>query len=115
MTWTQPRSDRLPSTADGCRRSGSPKRPAPGLGACHALELPFVFDTLGKDSSPLQGDNPPQELADRMHAAWVAFATTGDPGWSQYDTTSRSVMTFDHPESRQLEDPHGDELALLRQ
>jgi carboxylesterase type B len=74
-----------------------------------------VFDTLGKDSSPLQGDDPPQELADRMHAAWVAFATTGDPGWSQYDPTSRSVMTFDHPESRQLENPHGDELDLLRQ
>jgi para-nitrobenzyl esterase len=89
--------------------------PLPGLGACHALELPFVFDTLAGAPSPLQGDNPPQELADRMHAAWVAFAATGDPGWSQYDTTSRSVMTFDHPESRQLEDPHGDELALLRQ
>lgn len=89
--------------------------PLPGLGACHALELPFVFDTLALDRSPLQGDNPPQELADRMHAAWVAFATTGDPGWSQYTTDTRSVMTFDHPESRQLADPHGDELALLRQ
>ncbi|WP_206686435.1 carboxylesterase/lipase family protein [Kribbella qitaiheensis] len=89
--------------------------PLPGLGACHALEIPFVFDTLADGGSPLQGDNPPQELADRMHAAWVAFATTGDPGWSQYDTTSRPVMSFDHPESRQLADPHADELALLRQ
>jgi para-nitrobenzyl esterase len=89
--------------------------PLPGLGACHALELPFVFDTLTLDRSPLQGDDAPQELADRMHAAWVAFATTGDPGWSQYETTSRPVMSFDHPESRQLADPRGDELELLRQ
>ncbi|TDU87042.1 para-nitrobenzyl esterase [Kribbella voronezhensis] len=90
------------------------KSPLPGLGSCHALEIPFVFDTLANEPSPLQGDDPPQELADRMHAAWVAFATTGDPGWSQYDTTSRPVMSFDHPESRQLADPHGDEPALLR-
>jgi para-nitrobenzyl esterase len=87
------------------------RSPVPGLGACHALELPFVFDTL--TPSPLSGPEPPQELADRMHAAWVSFATTGSPGWSQYDTTSRPVMTFDHPDSRQLQNPHGDELALL--
>ncbi len=48
-----------------------------GSGACHALELPFVFDTLALDRSPLQGDNPPQELADRMHAAWVASPPPG--------------------------------------
>ena len=51
------------------------------LGACHLLEVPFVFDTLGKGTEPLWGNNPPQQLADAMHAAWVAFATTGDPGW----------------------------------
>lgn len=89
--------------------------PLPGLGACHALELPFVFDTLSTAVSPLFGTEPPQELADRMHAAWVSFVTTGSPGWSQYDATARPVMTFDHPESRVVQNPRAAELALWAQ
>ncbi|MER6782960.1 MULTISPECIES: carboxylesterase family protein [unclassified Streptomyces] len=58
----------------------------PGLGACHALELGFVFDTLDvPESSWLAGRDAPQELADRMHASWVCFAVTGDPGWAPWD------------------------------
>jgi para-nitrobenzyl esterase len=49
------------------------------FGACHALEVAFVFDTLDKRFNPmlgpLLGTHPPQALADAMHAAWVAFAT----------------------------------------
>src|SRR6476469_66338 len=33
------------------------------LGACHALEIAFVFDTLGNSTEPLMGTNPPQQLA----------------------------------------------------
>ena len=46
----------------------------------------FVFDTAPTDAplfGPLLGNDPPQELARTMHAAWVAFAGTGDPGWPQ--------------------------------
>ncbi|MGW0390599.1 carboxylesterase/lipase family protein [Streptomyces sp. NPDC003042] len=58
----------------------------PGLGACHALELGFVFDTLGvPESSWLAGPQAPQALADEMHGAWVRFAATGDPGWEPWD------------------------------
>lgn len=58
----------------------------PGLGACHALELGFVFDTLGvPESSWLAGPDAPQALADEMHAAWVRFAVTGDPGWEPWN------------------------------
>lgn len=58
----------------------------PGLGACHALELGFVFDTLDvPESSWLAGPDAPQALADEMHAAWVRFAVTGDPGWARWD------------------------------
>lgn len=58
----------------------------PALGACHALELGFVFDTLGKpESSWLAGPDAPQALADEMHSAWVRFAVTGDPGWAPWD------------------------------
>ena len=84
-----------------------------GLGACHALEIPFVFDTLDKKATAaLAGPNPPQALADRMHAAWVAFATTGDPGWPRFEPDGRTVMTFADPADTLIEDPRGDELAL---
>ncbi|MGW8764145.1 carboxylesterase/lipase family protein [Streptomyces sp. NPDC055815] len=65
------------------------------LGACHALELPFVFDRLHDPSyAPLLGADPPQALADAMHGAWVRFAKTGSPGWKAYDTVDRTTMTF---------------------
>ncbi|MET9319174.1 carboxylesterase family protein [Streptomyces sp. NPDC003038] len=58
----------------------------PGLGACHALELGFVFDTLDvPEAAWLAGPHAPQALADEMHAAWVAFAVTGDPGWAPWN------------------------------
>ncbi|ARI52161.1 carboxylesterase [Streptomyces sp. S8] len=60
--------------------------PVQRLGACHALELGFVFDTLAHpDTMALTGPDAPQELADAMHRAWVDFATTGDPGWPSWD------------------------------
>lgn len=73
--------------ADAHRTAGAPvfvyefawESPANGLGACHAMELAFVFDTLGSNES-FTGPNPPQSVADDMHGAWVRFAKTGDPG-----------------------------------
>jgi len=79
------------------------------LGACHALEIPFVFDTLGYGTQTLWGDEPPQALADTMHAAWVAFATSGNPGWPRYDLERRAAMRFDIA-SAVVDDP----LALER-
>jgi para-nitrobenzyl esterase len=82
------------------------------LGACHALELPFVFDTLAApDGRPLTGPDAPQELATEMHGAWVAFARDGDPGWRRYTPDDRAVMTFDDAASRVVQDPRADELA----
>ena len=81
--------------------------PAPGLGAVHAVEVPFVFDTLDTHSrlfGPLLGTDPPQELADAMHAAWVSFAATGDPGWPGYDLERRTTMLF-NTDSRLVYDP----------
>ncbi|MFJ4824054.1 carboxylesterase/lipase family protein [Streptomyces bacillaris] len=68
--------------------------PVQRLGACHALELGFVFDTLDHpDTMALTGPDAPQELADAMHRAWVDFATTGDPGWPSWDAR-RPVRFF---------------------
>jgi para-nitrobenzyl esterase len=66
--------------------------PLPGVGAAHGLELGFVFGNLGV--STLEGPQPPQDLVERVQAAWVAFATTGDPGWPAYTLTTDPVRIF---------------------
>lgn len=77
------------------------RSPAVGgtLGAAHTVELPFVFDRLGLPA--LRGERgllgqpePPAALAEEMHAAWVAFARTGDPGWPVFTEGGR-VRRFD--------------------
>jgi para-nitrobenzyl esterase len=82
------------------------------LGACHALEIAFAFDNLSDaGNSPLAGPNPPQQLANTMHAAWVGFIKNGNPGWSQYDLENRTTMRFD-VESEVVNDPRGAERKL---
>ncbi|GED97016.1 carboxylesterase/lipase family protein [Gordonia crocea] len=64
-----------------------------GIGAGHAVELPYVFDQLAH-AERLTGPDAPQAVADAMHRAWVAFATTGDPGWDPY-AQNHVVQRFD--------------------
>jgi para-nitrobenzyl esterase len=66
------------------------------LGAAHAIELPFVFDTLACASGKrgLLGEAPPQALADSIHALWIAFATTGEAPWPRYDSQTRMVYSL---------------------
>jgi len=74
------------------------------LGACHALEIPFVFDNLGQSGTTmLTGTSAPQSIANVMHAAWIAFARNGDvtqvaglPMWPRYDAGQRATMLFDN-------------------
>jgi para-nitrobenzyl esterase len=63
------------------------------LGACHAVELPFVFDTLAccTGADGMAGDAPPQGLADRVHGLWVDFMSGRALPWPQYDAASRKV------------------------
>ncbi|MGW4472920.1 carboxylesterase/lipase family protein [Nonomuraea sp. NPDC004354] len=73
------------------------RSPVHGLGAAHAVELNYVFDTLGTpEAEAICGPGGPQELADRMHAAWVRFVTYGEPGWPAWEE-GRPVMVFDSP------------------
>ncbi|WP_433403548.1 carboxylesterase/lipase family protein [Streptomyces sp. CA-146814] len=84
--------------------------PVQRLGACHALELGFVFDTLAHpDTMALTGPDAPQELADAMHRAWVDFATTGAPGWPSWDA-SRPVRFFGPGAPALVLAPRDDEL-----
>ena len=71
------------------------------LGACHALELVFVFNNLADPAAAYMcGDNAPQNVADAMHQAWVAFVKTGDPqhagipAWPRHNVSDRPTMQF---------------------
>jgi len=68
--------------------------PAPGIGSCHGLELPFVFGTLdSKGADRFAGSGPSAEsLATTVQDAWLAFARAGDPGWPTYDASERATM-----------------------
>ncbi|HWF01020.1 MAG TPA: carboxylesterase family protein [Caulobacteraceae bacterium] len=67
------------------------------LGACHGLELPFVFDTLSAATGPdsLAGPAPPQALAERVHGLWVDFARDGSLPWAPYSAADRQVYSLD--------------------
>jgi para-nitrobenzyl esterase len=86
--------------------------PVNGLGACHSLEISFVFDNLSAEGAELAlGQAPPAELADRMHAARIAFARDGDPGSRSFDDTY-PVMIFDSAGGGLQADPRGDERSI---
>jgi para-nitrobenzyl esterase len=83
-----------------------------GFGACHGVEVPFVFGTIGRDSAlPLIGDTPSSAVADRVHRVWVDFVTGGDPGWAPYDTAHRTTGLLAE-DVLPVHDPAGDERAL---
>jgi para-nitrobenzyl esterase len=70
--------------------------------ACHALEIPFVFDNV--DSLPLTGSRPDRyELAAIMSQTWATFARNGDPNhpempdWPAYKLKDRATMILDVP------------------
>ncbi len=89
------------------------------LGACHALEIPFVWNNLHQRGVKLfTGDSPTrQPLADRMHSAWIMFAQHGNPNtgvlpnWPTYDLERRATMIF-HEACHIEFDPQGAERRL---
>jgi para-nitrobenzyl esterase len=93
---TQPRSYQYFFTWCSPARRGT-------LGACHALELPFVFGTLDAPTMDRFAGKGPEvdALSTRMMDAWIAFARSGAPGhaaipaWPEYDATRRSTLIFD--------------------
>lgn len=72
------------------------------LGACHGIEIPFVFGTVGRGADDrMSGSGPDADrLAHQMMDAWVAFARSGDPShdgigtWPGYDPAERHTMVF---------------------
>ncbi|MDJ0846829.1 MAG: carboxylesterase/lipase family protein [Myxococcota bacterium] len=74
------------------------------LGACHAVELPFVFGLLDRPGAQLFTGGGPEavHLSGIVMDAWVAFARSGDPGheglpggrWSPYGPEKRATMVL---------------------
>lgn len=82
-------------------------RPTPDalFGACHCIEIPFVFDNLDfwPEAAMVAGCDPQsfRSLARAMQDAWIAFARTGSPqtpglpDWPAWSDQTRGVMAFD--------------------
>jgi para-nitrobenzyl esterase len=79
----------------------------------HALEIPFVFGH--PDAWALTGQGQERcALAQKMSAAWAAFARDGSPSapglpdWPAYSADRRATMIFDN-ECKVMNDPAGEE------
>ncbi len=67
------------------------------IGACHAIELSYVFNNLDEDI--YTGNNINEALADNIQNMWVNFARTGNPStdsytWEKYNTGTRMTMVL---------------------
>lgn len=83
------------------------------LGACHALEVPFVFRQTGnREARFLTGGTAPASLGEAMSRAWAAFARTGNPNahglpeWPVYTLSQRETLILDE-ETWVEADPRG--------
>ena len=73
------------------------------LGAAHALEIPFVFNTLGIKPFGIfpKKTAATNRLSFAMMDAWVHFGVKGNPNhknipeWPRYDTETRPTIIFD--------------------
>ncbi len=83
-----------------------------GFGACHAVEIPYVFGTHRDPGvGALLGSDIRDSVATAAHGAWVAFVTDGDPGWASYTPTARTTGVITDGVTV-VDDPDGDERAL---
>jgi para-nitrobenzyl esterase len=86
------------------------------LKAFHALDVPFVFETIDAVRSTDRG-KVAHDLSHRVAATWTAFARTGKPDnpaiphWPAYAAVDRATLVLDR-ECR-IENDYGRETRLL--
>lgn len=72
------------------------------LGACHGMELPFMFNNIALQPEMTGATKDAYELADKMSSAWIAFIKTGNPNtkgipqWQPYNSSDQSTMIFEN-------------------
>jgi para-nitrobenzyl esterase len=76
------------------------------LGACHAVDIPFVFHNLHRPGvQAFTGDGDDRiRVADECAGAVLRFASDGEPGWKSYDADDRATRCI-AAESVTLLDP----------
>ena len=84
------------------------------LRAMHCMDIPFVFANVDA-STPVVGAGADRyALADKMSAAWAAFARTGNPNtkllpkWEPFTAEKRPTMIF-NTDCRAVNDPYREE------
>jgi para-nitrobenzyl esterase len=82
---------------------------APRLGAFHAVDIPFTFDSFDVDGwgEFVGADDDAFRIGRELRDAWGAFAHTGKPGWPAYPAAHvfarESHDATAHPGLRRLE------------
>lgn len=94
----------VPATVDNMYKS-----------AVHAVELAYVFNNTEDTSYCGEVDMP---TAEKAQAAWIAFATDGNPSiedveWTKYDSTDRNTMVIEKDGWSMQSDPSKTARELL--
>ena len=72
------------------------------LGACHGMELPFMYNNIEMARPLTGGGRDAYELEDKISSAWINFVKTGNPNapklpeWASYTTEKGATMIFDN-------------------
>ena len=87
---------------------------APGIGAAHAVDVPFTFGTFDREgwAAAVGYDDRAELVSASIRRAWTTFARTcaPDPGtpWEQYDVAKdRATLVFGTGGPSLARDPHG--------
>jgi para-nitrobenzyl esterase len=88
------------------------------LRAMHTMDIPFAMDIVGITKSEVGTGKEQQPLADKMSAAFVAFAATGKPAtkllpeWPAFNLEARPTMVFNN-ECKVVNDPYREERLAI--
>jgi para-nitrobenzyl esterase len=89
------------------------------LRAMHTMDIPFALDIVEIAKSEVGEGKEQQLLADKMSAAFVAFAATGKPEakllpqWPAFNLETRPTMIFNN-ECKLINDPYREERLVIR-
>jgi para-nitrobenzyl esterase len=70
--------------------------------AMHCMELPFVFNNIERCKEMTGGTKEALALADKVSAAWISFARSGNPAhkglpaWPAFNATNTATMHFNN-------------------